>query len=213
MEGPKLEDFPPDEAAAFRPTHIFYLHETGSLKPTVAHDVTGATGIAVDFTTNKLTDGAQKAAQAAAAATSAKPYLELRRQAWYKRAYDAKDESDALVAEIAGPLLAFSHWILSFPSDSPHSSHAIEMRPTGMGSQVDVFAKDSVAHFWDVLDGRRLCHLWKVVGGKRIEVARYLSKGMHESDGILMVDGGGVDEVVAIMTCVAVLYRNESFRM
>jgi hypothetical protein len=99
-----------------------------------------------------------------------------------------------------------------FPTESPHSSHPIELRPAGMWRREDVFVKDSIPYIWDVLNASALCKPYKVIDNKKVEVARYTAKHSRDSTDVPVVDDKQVDVVVAVMTWPAVLKRSDSFR-
>jgi hypothetical protein len=207
---PQLNDYALNEEAPLSATRILYVDQKSSISTTTTIiDLTGQDDLVID------SSGEMSKAifdKAKTAANGAKPILELRRESWYKRVFTTKDAEDQLVAEVSGPLLAMGHWKLSFPQDSTHSSHAIELRPAGMGKRADVFVQDSILYFWDVVDPGSLFKLYKVMDGKRIEAAAFVSKSSHGPKGLLMIDDKLVDVVVACVTFVAVLNRNESFR-
>lgn len=53
--------------------------------------------------------------------------------------------------------------------------------------------------------------LFKVLDGERREVARYGQKNNREKEGVLMVDGVDVDDLVAVLTVCAMLDVRDSF--
>ncbi|KFY05078.1 hypothetical protein O988_00280 [Pseudogymnoascus sp. VKM F-3808] len=138
--------------------------------------------------------------------------LEFHRSGRLSSNFTVKDTSNAVIAELSGPLLSLGRWTLGFVADSPHSDHDILVRPAGMMSRADEFVKDSIPYYWDILDGRKLCKLYKVMDGKRVEIAHFLGENARARDGVLLLDGEQLDEVVACLTCVVMLNRSESFR-
>ncbi|CAM1510960.1 Fc.00g084730.m01.CDS01 [Cosmosporella sp. VM-42] len=204
MKEPQPVDFPLNDESPLRPTTVLYLHTDNRLSAKLCvYKITddasaGQPTITLDDARAKITDEVLM--------------LELQQDAWYTRTLRAVDDSGAFVAEISGPLLALGQWKLTFPGESTHSSHAIELRPVGMGRREDVFVKDSVPYFWDLVDSGAVCKLFKVVNGRRVEVGRYTGKRRGRPNGILEVDDRQVDVVVTTMTCAAVLKRSDSFR-
>lgn len=124
----------------------------------------------------------------------------------------------APVAELSsGGLWSLGQWSVTFPADSPHGTHAIELRPVGVGARADWFVRDSVPYFWDLVHvglagGQTVYKLFKAVDGKRVEVARFEALRARDRSGVLWLDEGEVDEVVACATVVATINRVESFR-
>ncbi|KAE9367304.1 hypothetical protein N431DRAFT_513597 [Stipitochalara longipes BDJ] len=196
-------DFPANEETILQPTTVLYTHKSNGSKNISVIDIT-------DHDSNAQSTIDLDVAKAKA--NGRKPMLELSQDTWYSRTLKATDDSGAVVAEVSGPLLALGLWTLTFPTESPHSSHPIELRPAGMLRREDVFVKDSIPYIWDVLDAFALCKLYKVMDSKRVEVARYTAKHSRDSTGVLVVDGKEVDLVVAVMTWLAVLKRSDSFR-
>ncbi|KAB5515529.1 hypothetical protein GE09DRAFT_1159879 [Coniochaeta sp. 2T2.1] len=127
-------------------------------------------------------------------------------------------DNNTPVAELSsGGLWSLGQWSLTFPPDSSHSSHEIKPRPVGVGARADWFVKDSIPYFWDMVHvgiggGRMVYKLFNAVDGKRVEVGRFETLKARDKSGILWLDGGEVDEVVACLTVVATVNRVESFR-
>ena len=213
MKESRLSHYPLDEEAPLHHTKLLYL-QGGAFSTTVSvSDVTNALGDIGDTANALKSTTLQDDAKAKAAQQT--PILELKKEAWYKRNLAAASHSGEPVAQVSGPLLELGHWKLAFPPESPHSSHDIDLRPTGMGQRADFFVKDSVLYFWDMPDAGRLCQLFKVVGDKRREIARFVGKRSRlstDKSGVLLLDEEQADEVVVVLTCVAVLNRSDSFR-
>ncbi|KAI2636506.1 hypothetical protein GGS26DRAFT_498825 [Hypomontagnella submonticulosa] len=216
MKEPKPIDFPLNEDIQLRPTKTFFIHHegvSGFSKSTIIHDITAIMPADLDINSKGLANTIHS--ETKANLEKLPVALKLQRSAWYSSSMDVKDGNDTPVASLSTSLLSFSHWTLSFPADSPHSTHAIEMRPTGVGTRTDIFVKESVPYFWEMFNGPaggRIDKLFKVEDGKRVEVARFVAKHMRDREGALFLDGAMVDEVVAAVTCVAVLNRLDSFR-
>ncbi|KAK1750372.1 hypothetical protein QBC47DRAFT_393978 [Echria macrotheca] len=206
----KTSDYPVDESTPFRPTKIFHIRQEHILAPSFhITDVTAAAAGTVD-----IYQKPDVAAQVDAAAKANPVFLDVIRRSWTERTLEAVEpgSSKEAVATLSGPLAALGRWTLTF-ADATHAAHAVEMRPTGMGHKADVFVLDSVPFFWDPCDGGRvLWELFKVVGGKRVLVGAYSVAHHWNKNGVLGVDTDQVDEVVAIMTCVAAIGRSDSFR-
>ena len=77
-------------------------------------------------------------------------------QARSSRTFCCLDPPGNRVAEISGPLLSFGRQKLSFPNESSHSSHNIDLRPVGAGSREGIFVQGSVPYFWERVQRKRL---------------------------------------------------------
>jgi hypothetical protein len=97
----------------------------------------------------------------------------------------------------------------SFPQGSPHSGHDIEMKPISIGRRAEGFTKDSTLYFWDKVDN--IAVLTKVVGEKRVEIAKFGAKHGYDKGGALALDTAQLDELVTVITCVALLQQLDSF--
>jgi len=107
-------------------------------------------------------------------------------------------------------LLRFGTWTFTFPLDSPHASHAVEMRTTGLMKKDWVLAIDSHPFFW-VLEGNKMAVLYKVVGGKREPIGQWAKRHGYEKDCVFVLDSAQVDEVIAITSLCALVNRTDSF--
>ncbi|KAI0382795.1 hypothetical protein F5Y04DRAFT_43849 [Hypomontagnella monticulosa] len=216
MKELRSNDFPLNEDLQLQPTKTFFIHHegvSGLSKTTLIYDITAIIPSQLDINSKELANTIHSETKTK---LEKQPVaLKLQRSAWYSNSMSVRDGNDNAVASLSTSLLSFSRWTLSFPAGSPHSTHAIEMRPTGIGTRADIFVKESVPFFWEMFNGPaggRIDKLFKVVDGKRVEVARFVAKHMRDREGALFLDEALVDEVVAGVTCVAVLNRLDSFR-
>ena len=216
MKDVKPNDFPLNEEVRLQPTKVFFIHNegvSGLSKSTLIYDITSIAPAQIDINSKELLNSIH--AETKSNLGKQPVALKLHRSSLFSNSMEVKDGNDGAVASLSTTLLAFSHWTLSFPDGSPHATHAIELRPTGIGSRADVFVKESVPFFWEMVggpSGGRVDKLFRVVDGKRVEVARFFAKHMRDHEGVLFLDRAMVDEVVAGVTCVAVLNRLDSFR-
>lgn len=195
MKELQLGDFTLDESTPFSPTTTLYLPKLGNPpSKTLVSKVIG------DIPPISSLDQATEESNQI-------PILQIQQKSRFSRVFFFLDPAGAQVAELSGPLLSFGRWKLIFSDDSTHD---IDMRPVGTGRRADIFVQDSVPYFWDV-EGR-LRRLFKVVGSTRVEVAQLTSKHTRDRSGVLAIDEGQVDVVIAVITAVGTLQRSESFR-
>lgn len=122
------------------------------------------------------------------------------------------DKAGNHVADWKSPILSMGTTTLTFPNGSKHSSHPIEIKPLGVGRRAESFVKDSVMYTWEnerfKIENKNLI---KAIGSEKVEVAKYSQKTGHDKEGLLVVNTGEVDELVAVLTCFAVLQHIDSF--
>jgi hypothetical protein len=72
--------------------------------------------------------------------------------------------------------------------------------------------KDSVTYIWEN-DGFKIENktLAKVIGSTKAEVGKYSQKTGRDKEGVSVVDTREVDELVVILTCIAVFQHKDSF--
>lgn len=226
--------YPIDETRPLRPSKCLYLLDQPSTDYRFV-DISASTLLSSLARENGSlnTTGAKPVHLTAKLHTTAKDAAALAPATLHLRPKDATANSFSLrnrthlvvttpdnteVAELSsGGLWSLGQWSLTFPTDSPHSSHEIKLRPVGIGARADWFVKDSIPYFWDqvhvgLAGGQTVYKLFKAVDGKRIEVARFESLRARDKFGVLWLDVGQVDEVVACVTLVATINRVESFR-
>lgn len=72
--------------------------------------------------------------------------------------------------------------------------------------------KDSVTYIWEndrfKIENKTLA---KVIGSAKAEVGKYSQKTGRVKEGVSVVDTREVDELVAILTCIAVFQHKDSF--
>ncbi|KAH8879012.1 hypothetical protein GQ53DRAFT_856611 [Thozetella sp. PMI_491] len=210
----QLGEFVVDSTESPKLDKVLYVGASGGTHQTFAlSDVTNAASVSGSRTMEGSTTYADSGDAAKEAAVQQEPLLRISRKSLMSSVLRAEDASGAAVAWLSKPLLSFGKWCLTFPAQSPHSSHAIEMKPTSTGKRTYGFIQESVPFFWDMEDkaGARKCTLWKAINGRRREVARFEAKRARDREGILAVDEQGVSAVVAGLTCIALLNRVDSF--
>jgi hypothetical protein len=120
------------------------------------------------------------------------------------------DSAEFPIASIGGGIFSLGTRKFTFPENSPHSSHNIEMRPVAINSAEEAFVKDSVLYFWEC-DSAKKRTLTKVVSGSRIEIGKYETKHERTKEGILVLDSSQLNDVVAVLSCIALLNQVDSF--
>jgi len=203
MKNPQPADYPVNQDIRFQPTKVYYHQNNGGFSVSLAiYDITDKV---------KVTDPVYLE-DAKSLSSGVNPALEIRQESWHTRNYKAFGRAGAVVAEASGPLLDLGRWKIKFPAESVHSTHDLELRPTGPGRRQDVFVLESVPYFWDMVDPKGVYKLYKVDMGLRVEVANFTSKSHRDLEGVLIVNDKEVGGVVAIVTSIAVLKRDDSFR-
>lgn len=148
-------------------------------------------------------------------------------------AQDADVTQNMIVADLTSEgLLSFGKWTIKFPATQSSAGEEtaaaeVHMRPAGAFSPTDYFVHDGVSFLWEMIDlegpgygqTQRVCRLFKATEGKRREVTRFMmERRWDKNHGVLVLQApnsegeGGVDEIVACVTCVATVHRVESFR-
>jgi hypothetical protein len=205
--------FPIDSTTPFHPTKAIYINDTSEFSlTTTASDVTASV---THLLPSPDTQSAPTLLTTAKSTSHTLPAtLTFTRPNRLSRSWTAGDPAfKATVAELSNPLWSLGKWTITFPSNSPHSSHNIILHPASFTSKTDEFVKDSVPYFWDTVNGRKLCKLYRAMEGKKVEVARFVGEDVRAREGVLLVEEGkGVDEVVVMVTFLAVLMRVDSFR-
>ena len=121
--------------------------------------------------------------------------------------HDAKAGGN-VVAELDMAILKqWGAWAMSFPEQSPHSSHDIEIRPVGIWKKEETFVKDSISYLWDLSGPGKSGKLYQVKDEKKVLVAEFVAKRWFVNNCVLVLDSELLDEVVVLASCVAVLNR------
>jgi hypothetical protein len=75
-----------------------------------------------------------------------------------------------------------------------------------------VSIEDSVTYMWEnkrfKIENKTLV---KVTRSMKAEAAKYSQRTGRENESVLVVDTREIDELVAVLTCVAILRHNDSF--
>lgn len=209
------EKLPREELRA--PTRAVYLHN---------HTLFGTTINATDLTPHlsRSYDDPDFVAEALRVAFSRctldkgeawlPPTWTIRRRDFFSRVMDVIDmASGASLARWTLALRSAGASELTFPDGSSHSSHPITVRPAAGGVMLqERFVIDSAELAWKI---ERVANpfdvnykLVRTAGGHARVVARYAHPpGSMGRGGILSVDEGEVDVVVALVTCCVMIKK------
>lgn len=209
-------NIPIDGAITLRPTKILYIvPQSGWARDTTILDLTSQLHSSYhDKITSELKASAKRLANSS---PPTEPIFTLTRAHWYSSSrITVTDAAGVQLAEWYSPLMGYGVTHISFPQDSPHCSHALEVKPLSVARRAQTFVNNSATYAWETggrfKSGRM--SLFKAVVAKKIEVARYESDtGGFIAGGLLVVETREVDELVALLTCMAVLNQRDAFYM
>jgi hypothetical protein len=147
-----------------------------------------------------------------AASKIVKPTFSIMRKSILRPAYAVADTQDDELCTITGMLFTRNIRKVTFPPESAHSSHYLEMQPVGIARRTEYFIRDNIIYFWDNdRQSAKKIILYKVVGDKKVKAAEYGANHSFSTEGVLMIDEEKVDVVVAFVTCFNMLTRSDSF--
>jgi hypothetical protein len=212
-----------DEFAILQPTRIFYIRSLSGKDHSDALDLTPFLGSSCTSDIDSaFLDSAQHAINAN---PILQPAWRLTRGSRFSTSRitvtDAATSSE--VAKWHSPILGFGAAHIVFPTNSPHCSHKLDLKPLKVEDRAQGFVKDSVSYAWQLTgkpvsrtDPRGALSLYKTgpggAGARKIEVARYRSmSGKFEVGGVLVLEEREVDALVAVLTLLAVLNQRDSF--
>ncbi|KAH8896170.1 hypothetical protein GQ53DRAFT_9726 [Thozetella sp. PMI_491] len=206
---PKPSDYPIDNDWALKPTNAYLLQSsTNYNKIAQVVDISGTDVISQYNSSISKEILARAQVLAKEAHTNATvPFLTMHRRAWFSSHIQFNDAADAAIAELNVPIFKHGTWRFGFPPLSEHSKHEIEMKSAGHNDEI--FIKDDIIFFWE-LKGHMAGKLYQVSNGKRIQVGEFAAAPTYNEECVLMLDTRHIDEVVAILSCVALLSRIDS---
>jgi hypothetical protein len=143
------------------------------------------------------------------------PIVTCTRNGWFGMTFDITDDQDNHIAHWSHPWSSLGEAVLTFPSDSQHSSHPISLQNKIWGLRSEAFTFESQPYFWepDSYWHSTSMTLYKVTGSggaeKKVEVGKYTQKwwGSIWTGGTFVVDDEEIDGVVACLTLVVVLRK------
>jgi hypothetical protein len=129
--------------------------------------------------------------------------------------YDITGAQDEHIAHWSHPWTSVGSALLTFPSDSPHCPHNLELRNKRWGMYAESFTLNSQPYLWEMDSFWHSTDmtLYKVIGAggaeKRVVVGKYAQKcwSGFVTGGTVVVDEGQLDGVVALLTLVVVLKK------
>jgi len=137
------------------------------------------------------------------------PYLTVK---WPKlRTADVFQEArGGRIATMEAPLLLSGTTRLTFPSESPRPSQELRVRPVRFVGANEWFVRDNVVYVWELSPRHfgRGYSLYSYLWGRKRQVGRYFQDDKHKTGGALLLDTGRVDEMVEVLTCLAVLTKH-----
>ena len=214
MAPKSILDIPVDEAISLRPTTILYIvSQSGWARDTNVLDLTAQ--LHDSYQDDLTPEFKASARRLASSSPPLAPIFTLTRARWYSTSrLTVTDAAGVQLAEWHSPILAYGVTHIRFPEDSPHCSHAVEVKPLSIYRRAQSFVKDSATYAWET--GERFepgrMSLYKATGAKKIEVARYESdSGGFTVGGPLVLETREVDDLIALLTCMAVLNQRDAF--
>ena len=145
------------------------------------------------------------------------PIFTLTRAHWYSSSrLTVTDAEGTQLAKWHSPIMGYGVTHITFPEHSTHCTHALEVKPLSAFRRAQSFVSDSVTYAWETAGRFKSSRmsLYKAIGGKKIEVARYESEsGGFTAGGPVVLVTTEVDELVGLLTCMAVLNQRDSYYM
>jgi hypothetical protein len=143
------------------------------------------------------------------------PVMTCTRNGWFSLQYDITDDQDHHLAHWSHPWSSMGEAVLTFPEDSPHSSHTISLHNKTWGRRTESFTLNSQPFVWemDSVWTSTNMTLYKATGSgdteKNVEVAKYAQKrwGGFVTGGTFVVDEKQINGVVACLTLIVVLRK------
>ncbi|KAH7386386.1 hypothetical protein BKA64DRAFT_142482 [Cadophora sp. MPI-SDFR-AT-0126] len=203
-----------DYDTPFKPTRAFYIQRLTSdthitsLTPSLNDIFSPETCISIDIATKLVTS------------TVITPAYAIKNTNLLGTRVSVTNEVGEQIAEMKCPLWSWNMGtttIVIVGAGGGDQGEVVEIKPVGFGRRAQVFKRGGVTYFWDV-EPHKHEHksLYKViessdVGPKKVEVARYVQENTRTKKGVLVLDSGGVETLVGILTICAVLTVRERF--
>ncbi|KAF2822082.1 hypothetical protein CC86DRAFT_458603 [Ophiobolus disseminans] len=196
----------------FNPNRTFYIlrHNLFS-KEIFIIDITSA--LHVPYTGGEITDELRDAARALSEnkTLASNPIYRFKAKHWWsseRSMFDAASSTELATWKQGGT--SWSHAIISFPPQSPHSTHPIVMQNLKWYKRTNEWVRNSIIYSWRC-DSKKKANrmtLVKKVGAKEVVAGRYVQRwGSWVTGGVLLVDGKEEDEVIACLTACVMLRR------
>ncbi|KAH3975312.1 hypothetical protein HBH98_099260 [Parastagonospora nodorum] len=202
----------PLESRPFIPTSVYWVspHSTLASKITVL-DLSKDMDVQYSGMTDEYKAQVAKTMQD----HSYSPAITCTRNGWFSMNFDITDDQDKQLAHWAHPWSSFGEAVLTFPTDSTHSSHPISLKNKMWNTRTEAFTINSQPFLWepDSHWHSQNMTLYKVTGTgdaeKKFEIGKYAQKwwGSVWTGGTFVVDDREIDGVVACLTLVVVLRK------
>jgi hypothetical protein len=143
------------------------------------------------------------------------PTITCKRTSWVGLKYNITDAQDEHIAHWSHPWTSGGSAILTFPEDSAHCPHNLELRNKRWGMRTESFTLNSQPYLWepDSFWHSTDMTLYKVFGTgdaeKRVVIGKYAQKcwSGFVTGGTVVVDEQQLDGVVALLTLIVVLKK------
>ncbi|KAH6625150.1 hypothetical protein C7974DRAFT_195567 [Boeremia exigua] len=202
----------PLDSSSLSPTSIYWITPHGILTKAITildltHDM--------PLPSTGLTDTYKAAIKTTLKDHSFTPIITCHRQSWIGLKYTIQDDQHNPIAQWSQSWFSAGEAVLTFPADSPHSSHPISLKNKRWGLRTESFTVNSQLFSWQMDSAWHSYNmtLYKVLGSgehqKKIEVGKYSQKwwGSCATGGAFVFDEGIIDGVVAALTLVVVLKK------
>lgn len=216
MVSSSILNMPVDGAVAFQPTRILYIvPQSGWARDTQILDLTSQL---LDSYQNDFTEDFKASVKRLVSSSPPPPPIfTLTRAHWYSSSrLTVTDAEGAQLAKWHSPIMGYGVTHITFPEHSTHCTHALEVTPLNLARRAQGFVNNSATYAWEAtgrFESGRMS-LYSITGAKKIKVARYESEsGGFTVGGPLALVTKEVDELVALLTCMAVLNQRDAFYM
>lgn len=200
------------ESRSFTPTSVYWITPHGMLTKNITIlDLSKD----MDITYSGMTNDYKAEVKKTLKDHSFTPTMTCRRTNWLGLKYDIVDNQNNIIAHWSHHWTSVGEALLTFPDDSPVSSHPISLRNKRWGLRTESFTINSQPYFWkmDSMWHSANMTLYRIVGSgadqDKIEVGKYAQKwwGGFVTGGILVVDEKELDGFIACLTLVVVLKK------
>jgi hypothetical protein len=216
MVSSSILKMPIDKTVALQPTRILYIvAQSGRDRETKILDLTSQL---LDSYQDDFTEGFKASVKRLVSSSPPPPPIfTLTRAHWYSSSrLTITDAEGAQIAKWHSPILGYGVTHITFPEHSTHCTHALEVKPLSVARRAQSFINNSATYAWETAGRFKSSRmsLYKAIGDKKIEVARYESEsGGFTAGGPVVLVMKEVDELVALLTCMAVLNQRDSYYM
>src|SRR5271168_1587155 len=207
---------PIDKTVALQPTRILYIvAQSGWDRETKILDLTSQ--LLDSYQDDFTEDFNASVKRLVGSSPPPPPIFTLTRAHWYSSSrLTVTDAEGAQLAKWHSPILGYGVTHITFPEHSTHCTHALEVKPLSVARRAQSFISDSATYAWETAGRFKSSRmsLYKAIGGKKIEVARYESEsGGFTAGGPVVLVTKEVDDLVALLTCMAVLNQRDYYYM